>query len=268
VPFGQAAESSVSLWDPVVPDRADSPRRASRPVAEPERPSSFVSRPAADPPADQPAPAPGPEPWLFGSPGNGSRPDRGGDPQTDEFARVDDVDDEYRREEFAYGAAGAGPRIWRPAPEEDRSSAFGGPPTEAAGPLFRDDGIDDDTDDEDGDPDYDRRMSPAGLDGPVDLEPRRRLGRGSSEATGRVWVTVVAQWILGALVGAALWVGFRFLWRSLPVVALAAAVLVTVGLVVIVRALLRNDGMRTTLFALLVGLLLTVSPAILVLLNR
>ena len=45
-------------------------------------------------------------------------------------------------------------------------------------------------------------------------------------------------------------------------------VLVTVGLVLIVRNLLRNDDMRTTLFAVLVGLLLTVSPAILPLLGR
>jgi drug/metabolite transporter (DMT)-like permease len=52
------------------------------------------------------------------------------------------------------------------------------------------------------------------------------------------------------------------------VVALAAAVLITAGLVVVVRALLRNDDTRTTVFAVLVGLLLTVSPAILVLLGR
>ena len=73
---------------------------------------------------------------------------------------------------------------------------------------------------------------------------------------------------LGALGGAALWVGFRFLWRSLPVVAFTAAVLVTVGLIVLVRALLRSKDWRTTGLAVLVGLLLTVSPALLVLLDR
>lgn len=100
-------------------------------------------------------------------------------------------------------------------------------------------------------------------------EPQRRLGRSSGKASpGQAWVAVVAQWIVGAVGGAALWVGFRFLWRELPVVALAAAVLVTVGLVLIVRALLRNSDVRTTVFAVLVGLLLTVSPAILVLLGR
>ena len=102
-----------------------------------------------------------------------------------------------------------------------------------------------------------------------DEQPGRRAARRTvADSAGQAWAAVVAQWIVGAIGGAALWVGFRFLWRSLPVVALAAAVLVTVGLVVVVRALLRNNDMRTTMFAVLVGLLLTVSPAILVLLGR
>lgn len=101
---------------------------------------------------------------------------------------------------------------------------------------------------------------------PADEEPDTAEPDRSS--TGPAWAAVLAQWIVGAIGGAALWVGFRFLWRDLPVVALAAAVLVTAGLVVVVRALLRNDDMRTTVFAVLVGLLLTVSPAILVLLGR
>lgn len=120
-------------------------------------------------------------------------------------------------------------------------------------------------------------------DAPLDLEKRddavaeapkpreRRLGRASAaakEAAAPAWAAVVGQWVAGALGGAVLWVLFRYLWRSLPVVALASAVLVTVGLVVIVRALLHNNDRRTTLFAVLVGLLLTVSPALLVLLGR
>jgi hypothetical protein len=96
----------------------------------------------------------------------------------------------------------------------------------------------------------------------------RRRAQSAERPAGQAWAVVIGQWIVGAIGGAALWVGFRFLWRSLPVVALAAAVLVTVGLVIVVRALLRNDDMRTTLLAVLVGLLLTVSPAILVLLGR
>jgi len=108
-------------------------------------------------------------------------------------------------------------------------------------------------------------------DDPVDQEPRRRLVRTAAEAasgTAAAWAIVLAQWLGGAVGGAALWIAFRFLWRSLPVVALAAAVLLTVGLVLLVRALLRTDGPRTTVLAVLVGLLITVSPAILVLLDR
>ena len=84
----------------------------------------------------------------------------------------------------------------------------------------------------------------------------------------QAWAGVVAQWLAGAVAGAVLWVLFRFLWRELPVVALAAAVLVTAGLVLLVRQLLHDVDRRTTGFAVLVGLLLTASPAVLVLLGR
>jgi hypothetical protein len=84
----------------------------------------------------------------------------------------------------------------------------------------------------------------------------------------RSWAGVVAQWLTGAVVGAVLWVLFRYLWRGLPVVACAAALLVTAGLVVGVRQLLHDVDRRTTAFAVLVGLLLTASPAVLVVLGR
>ncbi len=152
------------------------------------------------------------------------------------------------------GVAPAGAESWHRARTGD-SAPDGGPPTQAASPLDFDDrpaGLDLDDDEHDG------------LD-----DDRSSRRKGAAEASpGQAWAAVVAQWIVGAIGGAALWVGFRFLWRELPVVALAAAVLVTVGLVLVVRALLRNNDMRTTVFAVLVGLLLTVSPAILVLLGR
>ncbi|MBW0117693.1 hypothetical protein I4J48_20870, partial [Pseudonocardia sp. KRD-169] len=159
------------------------------------------------------------------------------------------------------GAAPVGAESWHRARTEDAvrdgSAIDGGPPL-PEGPV-------------------DAHEEPAGL-GPVDPDEfddgpparERRLGRGSAakEAAAPSWAAVMVQWIAGALGGAVLWVLFRFLWRNLPVVALASAVLVTVGLVVIVRALLHNDDRRTTIFAVLVGLLLTVSPAILVLMGR
>lgn len=135
-----------------------------------------------------------------------------------------------------------------------RGGDDGGPPTQASA-LFD---LDDD--------------HPAGLDevGLHDEEAEPDELRPPARATspGQAWAGVVAQWILGAVGGAALWVGFRFLWQELTVVAIAAAVLVTIGLVLVVRHLLRSDDRRTTLFAVLVGLLLTVSPAVLVLLHR
>ena len=170
----------------------------------------------------------------------------------------------------AVGLAPAGAEAWHQDRTSRRGARDGGPATEASAPFdFDDDDEDEAVDDldkfdqfaADSDPDD----HPAGLA----AEPRRRRAHSSAPSSaGQAWVAVVAQWIAGAIGGAALWVGFRFLWRDLQVVALAAAVLVTVGLVLVVRALMHNDDRRTTLFAVLVGLLLTVSPAILVLLGR
>jgi len=196
-----------------------------------------------------------------------------------------DPDDEMEPDEgppTMVGAPPAGAEAWhRNRTDGRRRGDDGGPPTQAGAPMSFDD--EDDEDD-----DYYRVDYPAGLDrkgvgeeptgifaaGDEDEDaPVRRRSVQTEEkeqaaAGGPAWAAVIAQWIAGAIGGAALWVGFRFLWRDLPVVAIAAAVLVTVGLVVVVRALLRSSDLRTTLFAVLVGLLLTVSPAILVLLGR
>lgn len=173
------------------------------------------------------------------------------------------------------GMAPAGAEAWHRERTLERGAAptdDGGPPTEAAAPLDFDHpaGLGrSDLEEFDGDPDYHGELEDDGEpDGAEERAGRRQRLPKLADSAGQVWAAVVAQWIVGAIGGAALWVGFRFLWRGLPVVALAAAVLVTVGLVVIVRALLRNNDMRTTLFAVLVGLLLTVSPALLVLLGR
>jgi hypothetical protein len=174
------------------------------------------------------------------------------------------------------GAPPPGSEAWHRARTDGRRrDVDGGPPTQASAPLPFDD---DDEDDDDYPAGLDRKgigEEPTGFfadeDEQPDLPAKRRSAQTEAKeqaAGAQGWAAVIAQWIAGAIGGAALWVGFRFLWRDLPVVALAAAVLVTVGLVVVVRALLRSSDLRTTLFAVLVGLLLTVSPAILVLLGR
>jgi hypothetical protein len=111
----------------------------------------------------------------------------------------------------------------------------------------------------------DRDLDDRDLDelGDLDADGDRRTSR-----PAQAWAGVVAQWLAGAVAGAVLWVLFRYLWRGLPVVALAAALLVTAGLVLLVRQLLHDVDRRTTAFAVLVGLLLTASPAVLVLLGR
>jgi hypothetical protein len=131
-----------------------------------------------------------------------------------------------------------------------------------AGDDFAGDDVDGGRFDDELDPD-EREHDFEDLDDREDDEHDERTVR-----PAQAWAGVVAQWLAGAVAGAVLWVLFRYLWRGLPVVALAAAVLVTVGLVLLVRQLLHQADRRTTGFAVLVGLLLTASPAVLVLLGR
>jgi hypothetical protein len=254
--------SRAAAADPAATSRIQQPRR--RPEPEPDDsddggPSTMIG-----------APPVGAEAWHR---------DR-----TQGRRRPPDPADEFEPDEgpaTMVGAPPAGAEAWhRDRTEGMRRGGDGGPPTQAAAPMSFD--HEDDEDD-----DYYRVDYPAGLDrrgvgeeptgifagrDADDEAPVRRRSVETEEkeqaAGGPAWAVVIAQWIAGAIGGAALWVGFRFLWRDLPVVALAAAVLVTVGLVVVVRALLRSSDLRTTLFAVLVGLLLTVSPAILVFLGR
>lgn len=193
-------------------------------------------------------------------------------------------------------AAGAAPAVpHRPA------DADGGPPTQYspgvvededdeswADDEWDDEGWDEESDDYAGDHDQDEARAGHGdhddhsprdefveddyadeADEPEPEEDAQSSRRGRGGATSAPsWPAVIAQWIAGAIGGAALWVAFRFLWKGFPVVAVAAALAVTAGLVIIVRALLHNRDLRTTVFAVLVGLLLTASPAILVLIGR
>jgi hypothetical protein len=115
--------------------------------------------------------------------------------------------------------------------------------------------------------DLDGRRDPDGFDDLGDFDEFDDLDDDLDPRSAQAWAGVVAQWLAGAVAGAVLWVAFRYLWRGLPIVALAAALLVTAGLVFAVRQLLDADR-RTTAVAVLVGLLLTASPAVLVLLGR
>jgi hypothetical protein len=79
---------------------------------------------------------------------------------------------------------------------------------------------------------------------------------------------MAGQLALGVLAGGAVWLGFNWLWGTLPQAALVLALLVIAGMVLIVRKIRRAEDLQTTVFAVLVGLLATVSPVVLLLVNK
>ncbi|WP_186763267.1 hypothetical protein [Lentzea tibetensis] len=98
---------------------------------------------------------------------------------------------------------------------------------------------------------------PAGLDADDELDDADEAPR----SPGKEWLVMIAQLAVGVLGGAALWLGFNWLWREAAVAALVVALAVTVGLVLLVRKIRRADDLQTTILAVLVGLIVTVSPA-------
>ncbi len=84
----------------------------------------------------------------------------------------------------------------------------------------------------------------------------------------REWLVMGGQLALGVVGGAAIWLAFNWLWGFMPQAALVVALAVIVGLVLIVRKIRRAEDLQTTVLAVLVGLVVTVSPAALLLLNR
>jgi hypothetical protein len=266
--------------DPLAPPRVDrEPEARQAPPVIHDRPAP-VAGPVRERPTEQMAPVREARPGVMEPPGRGAsrRPGAPFDPAPGarpEYGSEGGAGEDGPSTEV--GMAPVGAEAWHRQRTLQRAADDGGPPTEASAALDYDrpaglGGTD--LDDFDGDQDYpgdlEDDLDHGDLDGADERAGRRQRGRlpKLADSAGQVWAAVVAQWIIGAIGGAALWVGFRFLWRGLPVVALAAAVLVTAGLVVVVRALLRNNDMRTTVFAVLVGLLLTASPAILVLVGR
>jgi hypothetical protein len=87
-------------------------------------------------------------------------------------------------------------------------------------------------------------------------------------AGGREWLLMVAQVAVGAIAGAAVWLAFSWLWGFQSVVAIVVAVLVIIGLVFGVRRWRRADDVQTTVLAVVAGLVVTVSPAALLLLHH
>ncbi|MGW6935127.1 hypothetical protein ACWGE0_34045 [Lentzea sp. NPDC054927] len=101
---------------------------------------------------------------------------------------------------------------------------------------------------------------PAGLDDAEEVTDEDPEDAGQRSAA-KEWLIMIGQLAVGVLGGAALWLAFNFLWRSVPAAALVVALAVTVGLVLLVRKIRRADDLQTTVLAVLVGLIVTVSPA-------
>jgi hypothetical protein len=113
------------------------------------------------------------------------------------------------------------------------------------------------------------------FDEPYDRERRRVDVRDVDDlddvpemSTGREWLVTGAQVGVGAIAGAAVWLGFSWLWGLMPIAAIIAAVAVIIGLIVVVRKWRKAEDLQTTVLAILAGLVVTVSPAALLLVKR
>ncbi|AHI01728.1 hypothetical protein [Kutzneria albida] len=109
--------------------------------------------------------------------------------------------------------------------------------------------------------------APAGVDAPLETD-EESAEEAPAASPGREWLMMAVQLGVGLVGGAALWLGFQLLWNALPAAALAAAVAVIIGLVIVVRKIRKADDLQTMVLAVLVGLIVTVSPAVLLLVGH
>ena len=102
----------------------------------------------------------------------------------------------------------------------------------------------------------------------VELEPVATAEADSQAVPHTVGSAVLlAELLAAAAVGAALWLGFRWLWSQWPVVALVLALVVTVAMVLGIRLVRRVEDLTSMLLAVVVGLIVTMSPAALTLVS-
>lgn len=207
---------------------------------EPHRPVSsrldgLTEQPRAEPVAPTPAQPPPPPPPQRRS----RRPMRHIEPQTEQFAAVADEDS------GRYACHGAGVQQDSPQDLEDSNEDL----ELALADVDRPD-----------DADYSDYDELAEFYDAEALEDDR--------TPGQQWLAVGAQLALGVVGGAAVWLVFNWLWMSIPALALAAALIVIAGLVWIVRKIRKAEDLQSTVLAVLVGLVVTVSPAALLLLSK
>ena len=116
------------------------------------------------------------------------------------------------------------------------------------------------------DDDYDDEFPEGEAQNPLGLEDESHQDQDESAAQeqttspARQWLMMAVQLGIGLIAGAAVWLGFQWGWQQLPAAALVAAILATVGLVLVVRKIRGAEDLQTMLLAVLVGLIVTVSP--------
>jgi hypothetical protein len=232
-------------------------------VQKPKLPAPTPPTPAGDPeetvqqPALPPRPQPQPRPEVAGpdaaqaGTGVSRAPEVEG--VTEQFPRVDEPAAPIEQPGTALLAY--------PQDTEDADA----PEPEYADPYDYETYDDSYDDESDGDDDY---ALPAGLEADDYAAEETSADEETEGSRGKEWFVLAAQVGVGLLGGALVWVGFRWLWVSIPVAALVAALIVTVCLVLIARKFLRTDDLQTILLAVLVGLTCTVSPAALLLVGH
>lgn len=88
-------------------------------------------------------------------------------------------------------------------------------------------------------------------------------GADTERSSASQWLILIAQVLGAAVAGAALFIGFQLLWRDLPWIAFALAVVVIIGLVAMVRVLRRANDTVSISLAVIVGLGVTCGPLLL-----
>jgi hypothetical protein len=256
---------------PIVDDYQGEPSRPNlpKPPVKPEPSRSNLVRPAP-PPGGHPPPPPMAKPPMGNPPGR--------EPVTEVLPRIagiggiadkltPNVPLESLPTESVLIVPPAPPKLPEPLPDQTPEDWFGDDdePEEAANQESTQFHPYVDLDEDDEDDDYSRRDfkrrdidddEPAGLADVEDDEDRP-----ADRSAGKEWLVMIGQLAVGVIGGAALWLGFNYLWRTAAPAALVVALGVTVGLVMVVRKIRRADDLQTTVLAVLVGLIVTVSPA-------
>lgn len=208
----------------------------------------------------------------------------GGEGWTEQIPRIDvsalegEEDDESAAPQPPYPAAGRfgegpGPRVAADEPP----AGLGGPPTEQwfdeelAGALAGYDAPEAEAFEDEDDPDAERFEDADELEDDEaveDLEDLEDLEEEPKGSSVKEWLVTLGQLGVGLIGGGGLWLAFQWLWQSLPAVAMVVALVVTVGLVLVVRLVRKAEDLQTTVLAILVGVVVTMSPAALLLVER